>query len=120
MTVSYDEARWIPGVTDGEDVGPELPAGDYAAQSPVYTEGLVGEVASGDMRRALNVIRNRIAEELYIAEGKDVAQLSLALVKVLDAIQKVPVPNAADPVNEIAARRERRRAEAQERRAAGQ
>lgn len=61
-----------------------------------------------------------MAQELYVADGKDVAQLGLALVKVLDALERVPDLKQADPVNEIAARRERRRRAAGLDEAAGQ
>lgn len=113
--MSEDEARWQPGVNDVPDVEqyePEL-------HRP-YLESLFEEVSSGNTRRALNAIRNRMAQELHLAEGKDVAQLGLALVKVLDALDRVPDLNQADPVNEIAARRERRRRDAGLDQAAGQ
>jgi hypothetical protein len=63
-----------------------------------------------------------MAQELAVAEGKDVAQLGLALVRVLDALDKVPDLATSDPVDEISRRRSARRAGAQTRRpeAAGQ
>jgi hypothetical protein len=97
--LTSDEFRWSP--TEGD----ENP-GETAYFS------LLRAVRTGSTRSGLQAIRDRLAEELQDAEGRDVAQLGLALLKVMEAIEKVPDLQAADPANEIAQRRERRLREA--------
>lgn len=62
-------------------------AGAHARHgTEVRSMDLVNEVTSGDRRRALGAIRDKLAAELSIAEGRDAAALAKELRAVLDAL----------------------------------
>lgn len=73
---------------------------------------LVAEVASGDRRRALVALRNRLAQELTVAEGRNVAAIAGQLQKVLDAIDALPDETEKSNVVDFAARVADKRAQA--------
>jgi hypothetical protein len=52
------------------------------------------EMASGDLRRALEALRDRLAVELDQTSGHGVASLARVLLDVLRDIGKLPVPSS--------------------------
>lgn len=71
----------------------------------------VTSAVQGDKRTALAAIRDRLAAELARSKGQAAAAVAKELRAVLDAIEALP-GGEVDPVDEIAARREARRARA--------
>jgi hypothetical protein len=76
-------------------------------------ESLSDVVASGDTRRSLEAIRERLAGALESAKyTKDLPPLAKQLVDVMAAIDALPAPGEVSVLDEIAAKRVERRAEA--------
>ncbi|MET9876566.1 hypothetical protein ABZZ36_18355 [Actinacidiphila glaucinigra] len=73
---------------------------------------LVAAVQSGDRRRALEAIRDRLAKELQDAEGRDVAPIANQLRATIAELDALPGGKEVSPVDEFTARLEARRAEA--------
>lgn len=72
---------------------------------------LVEEVASGDRRRALVALRDRLAGDLDVCESaRDVGTLAARLADVLEQIDALPNRAEVSAADEIAARRASRRA----------
>jgi len=72
-------------------------------------EGLVAAAASGDRRAALLALRDELARRLVDAE-RDAAPLARQLTIVLEQIDALPVPGEASRVDDLAKRRQARRA----------
>lgn len=62
-------------------------------------------VSSGDRRASLEAIRDRIAEELVAADGRDVAPLAKELRAVIAEIDGMGNERTVSKVDELAARR---------------
>ncbi|WP_157251108.1 hypothetical protein [Nonomuraea typhae] len=71
---------------------------------------LVEEVGSGDRRRALKALRDKLAAELSGSEGRTSAALAKELVAVLRELDSLPLPKEASSVDDLAAKRAARRA----------
>lgn len=69
-------------------------------------------IRSGDRRRSLEAIRDRLAAELQDAEGRDVAPISKELRAVIDQLDRIPGGKEVSKRDELAARRARRLADA--------
>ena len=80
-------------------------------------EGLVAAAASGDRRAALLALRDELARRLVDAE-RDAAPLARQLTIVLEQIDALPVPGEASRVDDLAKRRQARRAAAPRRKLA--
>jgi hypothetical protein len=78
---------------------------------PAKRSPFKAEVASGDRRRALLALRDRLADELATAEGAAVASLSRQLVNVLNELDGIKVPEVSAR-DDLASRRTARRAAA--------
>lgn len=83
------------------------------------SESLMSAVTSGDRRAALEAMRDRLARELDTAEGTMVAVLSKELRVTIAELDALPGGKVVSPVDDLSARREARRAEAQGGSAAG-
>jgi hypothetical protein len=59
-------------------------------------------VAGGDRRRSLEVIRDRVAAELALAEGRDVAVLAKELREVIRELDSLPGVGMETPLDRIA------------------
>lgn len=68
-------------------------------------------VRDGDLRDALEAIRDRLAAELERSAGQAAAAVAKELRAVMDAIEALP-GEEADPVDELAIRRAGRRSDA--------
>ena len=68
------------------------------------------EVASGDLRRALEALRDRLAVELDQSTGRGVASLARVLLDVLRDIGKLPVSSSERTIEEELDERRRARA----------
>jgi hypothetical protein len=88
----------------------------------VPDESLVTVVRSGDRRLSLEQIRDRLAERLEAAEGKDTAVISKELREVMRELEQIPTGKEVSTSDDLAARRAARIAAAQasERAAAGE
>ena len=69
------------------------------------------DVASGDRRKALEAIRDRLAGEMKRAEGAAVAALSRQLTEVLGQLDAIKEPEVSAR-DDLARRRAARRADA--------
>ncbi|WP_435111886.1 hypothetical protein [Nocardiopsis synnemataformans] len=69
-------------------------------------------VTQGDRRRSLEALRDRIGAALDAAEPNEVAPLSRQLMMVLREIDELPDADRRDSVDDLAARRAARRADA--------
>lgn len=74
--------------------------------------GLQDAVESGDRRSALEAIRDRLAEELAGADGKDAAPLARELRATLAELESLPGGKEVSAVDDLSARRAARRADA--------
>lgn len=72
---------------------------------------LVTAARSGDQRKALEALRDRLAFEASTAEGSQLAALSKQLVDVLGKLDGLKVPEVSKR-DDIKAQREKRRASA--------
>jgi molecular chaperone GrpE (heat shock protein) len=79
-------------------------------QNEIPPPDVTGAV-QGDMRTALEAIRNRLAAELARSKGQAAAAVAKELRAVLDAIEALPGAEV-DPIDDLAAKRAQRRAEA--------
>lgn len=73
---------------------------------------LVDAVTSGDRREALEAMRAHLAGLLLGAEPREAAALSRELRRVLDELDRLGAGTKGDSVDDLAARRARRRAAA--------
>lgn len=73
---------------------------------------LVVEVGSGDRRRALEALRDRLAADLDVAPATVSAQLAAQLRACLADIASLPVEVSGSVVDDLIARRKARRADA--------
>jgi hypothetical protein len=76
-------------------------------------DSLPDVLATGDYRRSLEAIRDRLAGELSDAVGRDVAPVAKELRTVIAEIERLPGGERVSKVDELAARRARRIADAQ-------
>ncbi|MFB7473992.1 hypothetical protein [Kitasatospora sp. NPDC056184] len=74
---------------------------------------VVGAVASGDRRAALEAVRDKLAAELAESSGPVVAQLSKELRATIAELESLPGGREVSPVDDLSARRAARRADAQ-------
>ena len=84
-------------------------------RAPAKPKSLRVEVASGDQRRALEALRDRLASEIDRADEKGVAvlaQIAAQLRAVLKELAGLPEAKAVSKADELAARRKARRAKA--------
>jgi hypothetical protein len=73
------------------------------------TDDFRADVASGDIRRALGALRDRLAAELDGKRGPGVASLARVLLEVLRDLHKLPDEHEQPSlVDELAARHRRR------------
>lgn len=75
---------------------------------PAYATRFQEAIASDRPALALAALRDRLAEEIAVTAGKDLAPLATVLLKVLAELENQPT-ETADPVDELAKRRENRR-----------
>lgn len=64
---------------------------------------------TGSRQEALEGLRDRLAGELEAASGRDVASIARELRLTLAEIDGLPVKRGESPVDDLAARRDRRR-----------
>jgi len=69
-------------------------------------------VGSGDRRKALEAIRDKLTGELRTAEGRDAAVLAKELRATIAELDALPGGKEVSKVDELAARRADRRADA--------
>lgn len=73
----------------------------------------VAEVSSGDERRALEALRLLLAEQILLCDSNVVAQVAARLQSVIERLGALPpAVEESDPLDDIARRREARRAAA--------
>ena len=83
--------------------------GTAKADPPVVAESvLVAEVGSGDHRRALEALRDRLAADLDVAPPTVSAQLAAQLRATLAEIAGLPVVVSGSVVDDLIARRKAR------------
>jgi hypothetical protein len=68
-------------------------------------EPLSVAVRSGDRRRALTALRDRLADEAELAEGRDLAPLAKQLAEVIRELDALPLGKEASTSDALAARR---------------
>lgn len=73
---------------------------------------MVDAAGSGNRRQLLEAVRDRLAEELLAAEGRDVAALAKELRATVAELESLPGGKEVSPLDDLAARRAARRAEA--------
>ncbi len=73
---------------------------------------VTGAAASGDRRRALEAVRDKVAAELAEASGPVVAILSKELRATMAELESLPGGREASAVDDLSQRRAARRAEA--------
>ncbi|GAA2351722.1 hypothetical protein [Streptomyces carpaticus] len=73
---------------------------------------VVDAAGSGNRRQLLEAVRDRLAEELLAAEGRDVAALAKELRATVAELESLPGGKEVSPLDDLAARRAARRAEA--------
>lgn len=72
--------------------------------------GLVESAASGDRRKALEDLRDTLASAIATTDaGRDIAALARQFSLVLSELDTLQVPKEASKVDDLAARRTRRR-----------
>ena len=71
------------------------------------SEGLAAVVATGDHRASLEALRDRIAAELGMVEGRDVAPLAKQLADVMRELSNMPAAKGASSLDDLRARRAR-------------
>lgn len=69
-------------------------------------------VASGDRRAALEAIRDRLAGELMVAEGREVASVAKELRETIRELDGLPLPEGVSGVDQLAKKRASRRRKA--------
>ena len=77
--------------------------------------GLVDAVAGGDRRKSLEAIRDKLAAELRDTVGRDAAALAKELRAVISELDGLPGGKERSTVDELAARRAGRLADAADR-----
>lgn len=73
---------------------------------------LTDEIQSGDRRRALEAMRDALADHMATAESSVVAQIAARLQAVLDAIDALPTESGTSRVDELRRQREARKSKA--------
>lgn len=68
-------------------------------------EGLFGVVATGDRRASLEALRDRLAREIDLVEGRDVAVLGKQLADVMRELANLPAAKGASSFDELRSRR---------------
>jgi len=75
------------------------------AATEIKVADLLATVAGGDRRQSLEAIRDRVASELAVAEGRDVAPLARELRAVIAELDGMPVEDQeVSPVANLTAR----------------
>lgn len=74
---------------------------------------VIGAAVGGDRRAILEAVRDRLAEELAGAKGKDAAPLAKELRATLAELESLPGGKEVSPLDDLSARRAARRANAQ-------
>ena len=69
-------------------------------------------VSTGDRRQALEAIRNRLAAELEVAEGREVASVAKELRETIRELDSLPLPEGVSGVDQLAQKRASRRRKA--------
>jgi hypothetical protein len=72
----------------------------------------IAEAVRGDRRAALEAIRDKLAAELDDAEGRDAATVAKELRATLAELESLPGGKEASAVDDLSARRAKRRADA--------
>jgi hypothetical protein len=67
------------------------------------------ESVAQDRRTALESIRDRLAQELEVAEGREVAPIARELRLTIAELEGLPGGREESPVDDLAARRQKRR-----------
>jgi len=78
----------------------------------VIVVDVVQAAAGGDRLEALRAVRDRLADELDQAQGRDVAPIARELRAVLDALESAEPVKGGSRFDELAARRAGRLADA--------
>ncbi|KAB8179144.1 hypothetical protein FH609_004170 [Streptomyces sp. 3MP-14] len=73
---------------------------------------VVAAAESGDRRAILEAVRDRLAVELAAVEGKDAAAVAKELRATVAELESLPGGKEVSPLDELAARRAERRADA--------
>ena len=89
------------------------PAKKPARRPAVAKSSFVGEVSSGDRRRALVAMRDRLAADMDVASPMVVAQIAARLQAVLGEIDSLPDTGKVSLVDDLASKRRARVAEAE-------
>lgn len=66
-------------------------------------------VARGDRRASLEAIRDRLATELTVAEGREVASVAKELRETIRELDGLPLPGEVSGVDQLAKKRASRR-----------
>lgn len=69
------------------------------------SQSLAEVVATGDYRRSLEALRDRLAEQVEIIEGRDLAPLSKQLADVMRELANLPAVKGRSSLDDLAARR---------------
>ncbi|WP_433382777.1 hypothetical protein [Streptosporangium sp. CA-115845] len=70
-------------------------------------------VAEGDRRASLKAIRDKLARELHGASGRDAAVIAKELRATISELDGLPGGEEVNPIDDLAAQRARRIADAQ-------
>lgn len=76
------------------------------------SESLIASVSEGDRRAALEAIRDKLAAELEAASGRDAAAIAKELRSTINELESLPGGKEVSRLDELAARRADRRADA--------
>lgn len=66
-------------------------------------------IASGNLRESLEAIRDRLADELAVAQGREVAPIAKELRAVVEAINAIPGAREGSVSDDLEAQRRKRR-----------
>lgn len=69
-------------------------------------------VSAGDRRKALEAIRDRLAAELEVAGGREVASVAKELRETIRELDSMPLPEGDSGVDQLAKKRAARRRKA--------
>lgn len=69
-------------------------------------------IAGGDRRLALEAIRDRLADELMTASGREVASVAKELRETIRELDSLPLPEGVSGVDQLAKKRASRRRKA--------
>lgn len=76
---------------------------DTEGDRPAVTD-LTAAAATGDRKKALVALRDRLAFELGVAEGAAVASLAREFTRVVDTLEQLGVQAEVTPLDRLAAR----------------